>query len=396
MRKLGFSFLLLLAAVFAAAQPIARITDLSMKSQYFNQERQVIIYTPEGYDEYDATDFDVMYVFDSQERSKFDFVHCALDLACTRDQDESKRFIIVGICSPNLPDINYYRNTDYLPMPIHESTKGKGLFKYEQGYGRSRDLKKFLKDELMPYIDKNYRTSGRTIGIGHSLSASFVLDCMITDDLFDDYIAMSPNCCYDAFRLASDIEQYSFKSITKPRFIYTSMGNEIGSEISRWGKDWQEGWQRVSTFFSDRSHFTDGTIASVKNFPDYAHNPSYLPSLTEALREYLQFSTSLLQQYTSQDTYPIHFELKGQAMKGDVYITGNQEALANWNPKGVKMKQKNDSTYTIDLQLHLPVYFKFTRGDWDHQLFMENAIPGNLVIYKPEPAIRTYLLEEDD
>ena len=83
-------------------------------------------------------------------------------------------------------------------------------------------------------------------------------------------------------------------------------------------------------------------------------------------------------------------------MKGDVYITGNQEALANWNPKGVKMKQKNDSTYTIDLQLHLPVYFKFTRGDWDHQLFMENAIPGNLVIYKPEPAIRTYLLEEDD
>jgi hypothetical protein len=33
----------------------------------------------------------------------------------------------------------------------------------------------------------NYRTSGRTLGIGHSLSASFVLDSMITDDLFDDY-----------------------------------------------------------------------------------------------------------------------------------------------------------------------------------------------------------------
>ena len=115
---------------------------------------------------------------------------------------------IVGICSTNLPDIDYYRNTDYLPMPIHESTKGKGLFKYEQGYGRSGDLKKFLKNELMPYIDKNYRTSGRTIGIGHSLSASFVLDCMVTDDLFDDYIAMSPNCYFDEFRVASGIEQY--------------------------------------------------------------------------------------------------------------------------------------------------------------------------------------------
>ena len=205
MKKFVFSITLLFAAVFAVAQPVARVTDLSMKSQYFNHERQVLIYTPEGYDEYDATDFDVMYVFDSQERSKFDFVHCALDLACPTSQDDSKRFIIVGICSTNLPDIDYYRNTDYLPMPIHESTKGKGLFKYEQGYGRSGDLKKFLKNELMPYIDKNYRTSGRTIGIGHSLSASFVLDCMVTDDLFDDYIAMSPNCYFDEFRVASGI-----------------------------------------------------------------------------------------------------------------------------------------------------------------------------------------------
>ena len=136
MKKFVFSITLLFAAVFAVAQPVARVTDLSMKS----------------------------YVFDSQDRSKFDFVHCALDLACTDDTDESKRFIIVGICSPNLPDIDYYRNTDYLPMPIHESAKGKGLFKSQKGYGRSGDLKKFLKNELMPYIDKNYRTSGRTIG----------------------------------------------------------------------------------------------------------------------------------------------------------------------------------------------------------------------------------------
>ena len=66
MKKFVFSITLLFAAVFAVAQPVARVTDLSMKSLYFNHERQVLIYTPEGYDEYDATDFDVMYVFDSQ------------------------------------------------------------------------------------------------------------------------------------------------------------------------------------------------------------------------------------------------------------------------------------------------------------------------------------------
>jgi hypothetical protein len=69
--------------------------------------------------------------------------------------------------------------------------------------------------------------------------------------------------------------------------------------------------------------------------------------------------------------------------------------LANWNPKAVKMQQQSDGTYTIDLQLHLPAYFKFTQGDWDHQLFMKNAMPGNLVIYKPLPSSRTYFIFEE-
>ena len=59
------------------------------------------------------------------------------------------------------------------------------------------------------------------------------------------------------------------------------------------------------------------------------------------------------------------------------------------------MKQQSDGTYVIDLQLHLPAYFKFTQGDWDHQLYMENAMPGNLVIYNPQPATRIYYPYED-
>ena len=349
-----------------------------MQSEYFGFERQVLIYMPVGYQEFDQTYYDVIYVFDSQDRAKFDLVHCLTDLL---PLDERKHFIIVGICSPNLitSQIGYLRNADYLPIPIHvkNAESSRGLFSDEQAYGHSADLKMFLKHELMPYIATHYRTSGRNIGIGHSLSASFVLDCMISDDLFDDYIAISPNYCYDEYRLASDLEQYPWMSHQEPRFIYTSMG----IEATTWDKSWQKGWQRASKFFSDRSHFPANTIVSVQQFPEYEHNPSYLPSLTEALNEYLQFSTSFLQQHMSKETYPVHIELQSKDMKGDVYITGNQVALANWNPKGIKMEQVNDSTCSIDLQLHLPVYFKFTRGDWEHGANIINAEPGNLIIH---------------
>ena len=92
-----------------------------MKSEFFNHERQVLIYTPVGYQQYDQTYYDVIYVFDAQDRTMFDLVHCLLNIACKPDPDggRSQSFIIVGICSPNLWDINYFRNHDYLPMPIH-------------------------------------------------------------------------------------------------------------------------------------------------------------------------------------------------------------------------------------------------------------------------------------
>ena len=389
MKKVLFTLVLVFVAVSASAQMIARVSDLKMKSKFFDHERQIMIYTPVGYDEFDAVEYDVMYVFDSQERSKFDMVHCAIDFNQSNDPDLMKEFIIVGVCSPNYPEINYFRNTDYLPMPKVEI--GKGHFANEGGYGRSGDLKRFLKQELMPYIDSHYRTTGRNIGIGHSLSASFVLDCMVTDELFDDYIAISPNYSYDGFRVANDIEQYPFKNLKKPRFIYTSMA----SEKTVFGEKWEQGWKRASTFFSDKSHFNPTTIVSVHNYPEYGHNPSYLPSLAQAMKEYLGYAISMLPQCTSSETYPIHIELQGKHANGDVYITGNQDALANWNPKGIKMKHVNDTTVAVDLQLHLPAYFKFTKGDWDHQAFMENAPEGNLIIANPKTKKRVYHLVDD-
>lgn len=216
-KKTLFTMLLTLVFPIAALAQLESVKEITMKSQYFNHERQVLIYTPAGYKQYDQTYYDVIYVFDAQDRTMFDLVHCLLNIACKPDPDggRSTSYIIVGICSPNLFDINYFRNNDYLPMPLHGNN---GLFKEGYYYGNSPDLKKFVRNELKPYIDQNYRTSGRTLGIGHSLSASFVLDAMITDDLFDDYIAVSPNCAYDDYRLAADIEAYRFKDRTAPPF----------------------------------------------------------------------------------------------------------------------------------------------------------------------------------
>ncbi|MDE6301117.1 MAG: hypothetical protein K2M19_05330, partial [Muribaculaceae bacterium] len=124
--------------------------------------------------------------------------------------------------------------------------------------------------------------------------------------------------------------------------------------------------------------------------PQYSHNPSYQPVIIDALKDYCIYRLTHNHEPVTEEAYPVHIELKGKLLSGDVYITGNQEALANWNPMGVKMNQVNDSTYTIDLNLRLPAEYKFTQGTWEQQPFPKNTVPGNLRIDDPKKTVKYY------
>lgn len=50
-----------------------------------------------------------------------------------------------------------------------------------------------------------------------------------------------------------------------------------------------------------------------------------------------------------------------------VFITGNQEGLGDWDPSKVKMKKVSDTEFVISLDLSFPAEFKFTHGSWDSE-----------------------------
>jgi len=87
MKKTIITFLLALVLPITASAQLESVKELTMKSEYFNHERQVLIYTPVGYQQYDQTYYDVIYVFDAQDRTMFDLVHCLLNIACKPDPD---------------------------------------------------------------------------------------------------------------------------------------------------------------------------------------------------------------------------------------------------------------------------------------------------------------------
>ena len=381
-RILTIFFMVLVSISGASAQETARVEVKYLDSENFPFKRPVLIFTPDEYDEATQSEYDVIYVFDSQWRSRFDLVHSLMHYGCQPENEDTRPFIVVGIPSPYIPDYNYERNRDFYSKPVN-IPKPENM---PDDYGRAPLFKKFIKEELMPYINSEYRTTGHTLAVGHSLSASFILDSLTSEDMFDDYIALSPNLAWDDQLWGKELVNYDFSN-NKPRFIFMTMANECVD--TGWPDEWRSAWDKVKTHF-ESANLPEYVKMVIKEYPEYSHNWSYQPVLIDALKSYAVYRLADDCQPTDNISCKAHVELSGASLNGDVYITGNQEALANWNPKGIKMTQMNDSTYSIDIYLKLPAEFKFTQGGWDNQIWVKNAIPGNLRITNATRATKYY------
>lgn len=56
----------------------------------------------------------------------------------------------------------------------------------------------------------------------------------------------------------------------------------------------------------------------------------------------------------------------------EVFITGNQESLGNWDPGSIKLNTISDFEREITLDLTYPAEFKFTKGNWDKEGIINN------------------------
>lgn len=366
-----------LAVCGAAAQETMRVETKTFHNPDFPFDREIFICTPKYYDEHNQSEVDVIYVFDSQMRSHFGFTYSILEVHQMPDEDFMP-FIVVGIPSPNTDE--YCRTNDFLPIPTN--------VKYESNYyGNYENFKKFLREDVMPYINSNYRTSGHTLAIGHSLSASFILNALSSEEMFDDYIALSPNFMEDNNKFAENFLNYDFAN-SEPRFLFLTMSNE--SDETGWGPEWRPAWDLVKTTI-ESAELPEKIKIFFKEYPEHNHMSGYTQCLMDILPLYAMYRHST--HFKNSEKYPVHIELECPWAEGDVFITGNQAEVATWNPQGVKMNKVGDNTYSIDLNVQLPLEFKFTQGSWDYQIFPGNAYPGNLRIFTPEKSEKHYIAQ---
>ena len=152
-----------------------------LKSSETGRNYDIYIRLPDDYEKDGKKNYPVLYLLDGQWDFKLlDSIYGGLYY-----DKFVPEMIIVGITySGANPDYESLRAMDY--TPFHDT--------YVQGSGDAPKFLAFLKKELFPLIESNYRVDiSRRVLMGHSFGGTFTLYALFTEpELFSGYVAGSP------------------------------------------------------------------------------------------------------------------------------------------------------------------------------------------------------------
>src|ERR1035437_4567432 len=173
--RIVFLTLLLCISVKVSSQDGYTVKKDSLQSDVLKQNRKISIFLPDGYDAKNAR-FPVLYVLDADGRDQ----HTVPTARFLFVNNKMPKAIVVGV-------FNVDRNHDFLPDSSQAASTGGGANNFVQ----------FFKKELIPSINKNFKTEPFNVLIGHSFGGVFVMHAILNDpDLFDAYIAIDPSFWY--------------------------------------------------------------------------------------------------------------------------------------------------------------------------------------------------------
>lgn len=189
--------------------PLTNQQQILIHSKAINEDRTIWIHTPPEY----ATSTDtypVLYLLDGG--SHYKYVSEMVDFLSDFETNFIPKMIVVAI--PNTD-----RGRDFTPTFDLKANKENGADKFLS----------FIKDELVPYIDKSYRTQPYRILEAHSLGGLFgIYANETTPNLFQASIIISPALTGDKnkVKVMADFASYLKKNNQLSSKIFISVGNE--------------------------------------------------------------------------------------------------------------------------------------------------------------------------
>ena len=213
--RLALAALLLVPAPLAAqeGEPIVIGRSFSVASSALDAQRTVNVWTPPGYAEGDKR-YPVIYLIDGGLAQDFEHIAGLAQLGAISWL--TQEFVVVGV-----ETVDRRRE---LAFPVERDAQ---LKKDYPTAGESARFRRYLVDEVKPFVEARYRTSGEDLVLGESLAGLFIVETFLHQPAaFDTYIAMDPSLWWDQGRLSEEAAALMARHDGEPHRLWLSVGSE--------------------------------------------------------------------------------------------------------------------------------------------------------------------------
>lgn len=232
---------------------IENTKTISFSSKSLSETRKILVKLPRSYSESPNQSYPVLITLNDEDN--FKWASSIVDVQASRFGIED--MIVVG-----LPHNGNYSEDNY---PF----KKKGS---KESNSQAESHSKFIREEVLPYIDKNYRTNGGRFIIGDSLSGLFVTNMFIQyQDDFSTYIVLSPSV-HHAPQLTGMLKNFFTNNKSLTSSVYISLGDMEHQQIQQEYKHLNEVFVKKApkslTWSVDYMKNTDHMLAAYKGTYD--------------------------------------------------------------------------------------------------------------------------------
>jgi uncharacterized protein len=260
-----FTAILFLLALAGAAfgQGYGEGNRITIKSEVLGEERVILVRTPPGY-ERDGQRYSVLYLTDGAAHLS----HTASTIEFLSRNGRMPEMIVVAITNTD-------RTRDLTPTNASMWRPDGTETKMPTSGGADKFLK-FIETELIPKIEKDYRTQPYRVFAGHSFGGLFAIHAFLTrPEVFNAYIAVSPTMQWDNHLLSRKAEEFFKDRKELNRTLYFTLANE--------GGDAQVGFDRFKSVLAKNK--PKGFEWGSALMQDEDHGSVVMPSHYQGLRK---------------------------------------------------------------------------------------------------------------